>query len=261
MVCERLDGGRLTAIDWSPTMVEAAARRKPRSSSRGRQSSWWLSSRTGSRRPSLRLDLRRSGGALPPRARASTRFGRAVARLWREGARLLRSAKTAPFTNAFAALRIGRRTSPCRAPGRYTLRGHARRGPLPPPQRAAREPALAKKGRDRHRGAAAMGNRSRERLSCHQARHDCFVVFPIAFRWCDRSCPIAVADRCASAAPAPRPFRSSGAGLAKTPLTTPKAAVINAQCSPHGLEPDAALPHDGISAASGRNAGQRVSRA
>jgi ubiquinone/menaquinone biosynthesis C-methylase UbiE len=27
MVCERLDGGRLTAIDWSPKMVEAAARR------------------------------------------------------------------------------------------------------------------------------------------------------------------------------------------------------------------------------------------
>lgn len=27
MVCERLDGGRLTAIDRSPKMVEAAARR------------------------------------------------------------------------------------------------------------------------------------------------------------------------------------------------------------------------------------------
>jgi hypothetical protein len=32
-----------------------------------------------------------------------------------------------------------------------------------------------------------------------------------------------------------------------------------AQGSPDGLEPDAALPHDGVSAASGRNARQRVS--
>jgi hypothetical protein len=50
-------------------------------------------------------------------------------------------------------------------------------------------------------------------------------------------------------APPCSPFRSSGAGLAKTPATRPKAVVTNARGSPHGLEPDAALPHDGISAA------------
>jgi trans-aconitate methyltransferase len=46
MVYERRDGGRLTAIDRSPRMVETAARRNAAFVEEGRQRSWWRSSRT-----------------------------------------------------------------------------------------------------------------------------------------------------------------------------------------------------------------------
>ena len=94
MVCERLDGGRLTAIDRSPKMGEAAARRNAAFVEQ-RKAEFPLAELEDLDLGDRRIDLifRRSSGALPPRARASTRFGRAVARLRREGARLLRAAR------------------------------------------------------------------------------------------------------------------------------------------------------------------------
>jgi trans-aconitate methyltransferase len=46
MVYERRDGGRLTAIDRSPRMVETAARRNAAFVEEGKARSWWRSSRT-----------------------------------------------------------------------------------------------------------------------------------------------------------------------------------------------------------------------
>ena len=90
MVCERLDGGRLTAIDRSPKMVEAAARRNAAFVEEGKAEFVVAELED--------LDL------------GDRRFDLIFAFGW--------GSKTAPITNAFAALRNGRRTSPCRAPGR-----------------------------------------------------------------------------------------------------------------------------------------------
>jgi hypothetical protein len=118
MACERLDGGRLTAIDRSPKMVEAAARRNAAFVEQGKAE--FLVAELED------LDLGESSTASPREHALWSSRGSPPA----GGCAPSSSAKTAPITNAFAALRNGRRTSPCRAPGRYALRGHARRGPF-----------------------------------------------------------------------------------------------------------------------------------
>ena len=77
LVCER--GARLTAIDRSPKMIEAAARRNAAYVADG--TAEFLVARLEDarpRRPALRQDLRRPRRALPPRARA----GAALAERW-----------------------------------------------------------------------------------------------------------------------------------------------------------------------------------
>ena len=83
-VCERLDGGRLTAVDRSPKMIAAAARRNAAYVEAG--TAEFLVAAAGGARPRrspLRQGVRRPRRPVPPRARACARARSAVPRAGR----------------------------------------------------------------------------------------------------------------------------------------------------------------------------------
>ena len=92
LVCERLGDGRLTAVDRSAKMIDAAARRNAAHTDAGRAEflAMKLEELELGRAP-LRHDLRGPGGALSPRAGAGPGAGRSLAGA-RRPARLLRRA-------------------------------------------------------------------------------------------------------------------------------------------------------------------------
>ena len=93
LVCERLVGGRLTAVDRSAKMIAAAERRNAEYVEDGRAE--FLLGELESARPrraTLRRRLRGPGRALPPRARPRARARRTVAGARWPSARVLRRA-------------------------------------------------------------------------------------------------------------------------------------------------------------------------
>lgn len=94
LVCERLEGGRLTAVDRSTKMIQAAARRNAAYVDAGKAE--FLVARLedldfGDRRFDVIFAV--SSRALPPRTREGSLPRRAVARAGRPGKNLLRSTR------------------------------------------------------------------------------------------------------------------------------------------------------------------------
>jgi SAM-dependent methyltransferase len=92
LVCERLEEGRLTTVDRSAKMIQAATRRNAAYIEAGRAEFLVATLEDLNVRDRRFEDLRGPHGPLSPRPRACTQHRREMARVWRSSLRFFRPA-------------------------------------------------------------------------------------------------------------------------------------------------------------------------